>query len=262
MFPGRTYTLSDDNGSSRAYFEVVGSLVDEMLTEVPEPRNLLKTVRKGSGPWRFFQRFTTGAKLHRRFLEKMELSLSPFTGPIEEHLGSLSLAGRLDPILRTPRFAYLSYMVEIQLVNRVNAMAFADAPWRMALVAHCLRDFRPRCKAEPGEVEEVCARCEKGCYVGSGARILEKYRVETFISVSMDHPKLFTRLKGEHPEMGVLGIACIPELVMGMRLCDGMGIPAVGVPLDANRCTRWMDECLETTYYSLEQLEKLLKGKI
>ncbi len=259
MLPGRTYTLTDDKGSSRAYFEAVGSLVNEMLMAVPEPRALLKTIRGGVGPGRFFERFLIGGKGRRRFFENMERSLSPFTGSIDEHLRSLSLSDRLDPVLRTSRTAYLYYMVEVELVNRINARAFSNAHWRMALVAHCLRDFRPDCKAVQGRVEEVCVQCEPGCCVGSGSRMLERHGVETFISVSMDHPKLFGRLKGEHPDLGVLGIACIPELVMGMRLCEGMGITAVGVPLDANRCTRWMGECLETTF-SLEEMEKLLSA--
>ena len=59
--------------------------------------------------------------------------------------------------------------------------------------------------------------------------------------------------------MGVLGIACIPELVSGLRLCDRLGIPAVGVPLDANRCARWFGESLETTF-NLEELERILKS--
>jgi hypothetical protein len=88
--------------------------------------------------------------------------------------------------------------------------------------------------------------------------MLEERGIETFISVSMDHKELFGTLKREHPDMAVLGIACIPELAMGMRLCEGMDIPAIGIPLDGNRCGRWVEECLETTY-SLEQLERLVK---
>ena len=258
MYTGRTYTLTDDNRSSQAYFEAVGNLVDEMLKLVSHPVDLLKTVRRGVGPLNYFERLTAKGKLRSSLLTMMDNPLSPFLGPIEEHLSSLSLSDRLDPILRTARTAYLFYIVEIELVNRINVSTFNDAPWRMALVAHCLRDFRPDCQAVPGKFEEVCIGCESGCFIGSGTRILEKFGVETFISVSMDHKELFGRLKREHPNMGVLGIACIPELVMGMRLCEGMGIPAVGIPLDANRCNRWLAECLETTY-SLEQLERLLQ---
>lgn len=235
--------------------------MDEFLELIPGHGDLLKVIRKGSSPLRFFEKFTLKGKLRSRFLQKMENSLSPFLGSIEEHLRSLPLSDRLDPVLRTARIGYLSYMVEIELVNRINISAFKKAHWRMALVAHCLRDFRPDCQAVPGEVEEVCVQCDEECLIGSGTRVLEEHGVETFISVSMDHKELFSKLQGKHPDMGVLGIACVPELVMGMRLCERLGIPAVGIPLDANRCERWMDECLETTY-SLEQLEKLLQTSV
>jgi hypothetical protein len=57
--------------------------------------------------------------------------------------------------------------------------------------------------------------------------------------------------------VGVLGIACIPELVSGMRMCAGAGLPVVGIPLDANRCARWWGEFYYNTV-NLRQLERLL----
>ena len=77
----------------------------------------------------------------------------------------------------------------------------------------------------------------------------------------MEHRSLFKKLRVRHPDMGVLGIACIPELVSGLRLCEELKIPAVGVPLDANRCSRWLGESLETTF-NLEELERLIKGSV
>jgi hypothetical protein len=74
----------------------------------------------------------------------------------------------------------------------------------------------------------------------------------------MDQEKLFRRLKHEHPSIGALGIACIPELAMGMRLCIRTGIPPVGLPLNANRCARWMGQAQETSF-NLAQLEDLLR---
>ena len=115
--------------------------MNEFLELIPGHGDLLKVIRKGSSPLRFFEKFTLKGKLRSRFLQKMENSLSPFLGSIEEHLRSLPLSDRLDPVLRTARIGYLSYMVEIELVNRINISAFKKAHWRMALVAHCLKDF-------------------------------------------------------------------------------------------------------------------------
>ena len=79
------------------------------------------------------------------------------------------------------------------------------------------------------------------------------------ITVQMDQENLFKKLKCEHPSIGALGIACVPELAMGMRLCIRFGIPATGIPLDANRCARWMGEAQETSF-NFRQLEDLLES--
>jgi hypothetical protein len=150
-------------------------------------------------------------------------------------------------------------MLEIELTNRINGEEFRKTRWRMALIAHCLRDFRETCRARPGDIEESCARCDGSCLVRQGSEIMQQFGMAPYISVTMDHKKLFKGLKNLHPDMGVLGIACVPELVTGLRLCERLGIPAVGLPLNANRCSRWMTQCLETNF-SLEELDKLLKS--
>ena len=91
-----------------------------------------------------------------------------------------------------------------------------------------------------------------------GSVLLEKYGIKPYISVEMDQERLFRKLKREHPSIGALGIACIPELAMGMRLCLRTGIPPVGIPLNANRCARWMSQAHETSF-NVAQLEELLK---
>jgi hypothetical protein len=59
-----------------------------------------------------------------------------------------------------------------------------------------------------------------------------------------------------HQTFGILGIACVPELVMGMRKCRKNGIPVVGIPLNANRCIRWFGEFHQNSV-DLDELEKL-----
>jgi hypothetical protein len=259
LHSGRTYTLNQTDGTSSSYYQLVRELADSFLEMMPGEAALLKTVRNASA-WRgllpYFRR--PGGRV-RRILLALESALVPFLGGVEEHLGTLSLADRLDRTIRTSKEQYLFYMLEIELTNRLNRASFSKAPWRMALIAHCLRDFRGGCRSRLGEIEEVCMHCDRDCYVNKGAEILDRYQVHPFISMSMDHGGLFRKLKAAHPDMGVLGIACIPELVAGLRLCGKLGIPAVGVPLDANRCSRWLGECLETTF-SLEEMERLVKA--
>ncbi len=100
--------------------------------------------------------------------------------------------------------------------------------------------------------------CTKDCFIHLGSLLLKKYDINPYISVEMDQERLFRKLKAEHPNIGALGIACIPELVRGMRLCIKLGIQPVGIPLNANRCRRWMKDTKESSY-SLEELEGLIK---
>jgi hypothetical protein len=69
---------------------------------------------------------------------------------------------------------------------------------------------------------------------------------------------LFRRLNKEGKTVGVLGVACIPELVRGMRMCMRAGVPVIGLPLDANRCARWWGQFYPNTL-NLEELDRLLK---
>jgi hypothetical protein len=149
-------------------------------------------------------------------------------------------------------------MVEIELVNRIYREAFRNSEYRFALIGHCLRDFRPECRAASGDIEEVCRRCTEDCFINLGSALMKRYNIHPYISVSMELEDLFTKIKAEHPGTAALGIACVPELVQGMRLCIKLGIPPVGIPLDANRCSRWMKECRESSF-NLSELEKLLQ---
>jgi hypothetical protein len=73
----------------------------------------------------------------------------------------------------------------------------------------------------------------------------------------MDQERLLKEVKEKHGRVGVFGVACIPELARGMRLAIHLGIPPIGVPLDANRCSRWMGVAHESSF-NLKELEDLL----
>ena len=138
-------------------------------------------------------------------------------------------------------------MLEIESVNRIYREEFKRSGYKFALFAHCLCDFRSGCLSVKGDIEALCRGCTDDCLVRLGSVLLEKYGIKPYISVELDQEGLFRRLKQEHPSIGALGIACVPELAMGMRLCLRTGIPPVGIPLNANRCARWMSQAHETS---------------
>ena len=257
---GKTYSLFAEAVDSEDYYDKIKRLADLFLRHCPDEKKLLGLIRKpGKKPlllgWK-----TTGADRETlRFVrETLRQSLSTYTQNVASHLKGLPLAKRLDATLATTEEQYHLYMLEIELVNRIYREEFRRAAYKFALLAHCLRDFRPGCRSVKGDIEAVCQGCTEDCFIRLGSVLLEKYGIKPYISVEMDQEKLFRKLKQEHPSIGALGIACIPELAMGMRLCIQTGIPPVGIPLNANRCARWMDQAHETSF-NLEQLEELLR---
>ena len=257
---GKTYSLFAEGDASESYFVEIKSLADVFLQRCPDEKRLLGLIQK-AGKRHYLSGLTT-TKTDRQTLkfikETLRKSLSIYTRKVSDHLRSLPWAKRTDRTLTTTEEQYHLYMLEIELVNRIYRAEFKRAEYKFALLAHCLRDFRPDCRSVKGDIEAVCQGCTEDCLIRLGSELLEKYGIKPYISVEIDQERLFKKLKQDHPSLGALGIACIPELVMGMRLCLGSGIPPVGIPLNANRCARWMSQAYETSF-NLEQLEELLR---
>ncbi|MFZ5449716.1 MAG: DUF116 domain-containing protein [Thermodesulfobacteriota bacterium] len=257
---GKTYSLFAEGDDSERYYVKIKGLADVFLQLCPGENKLLGLIKKvGKGPVSFGLKTRGSDREILQFIrETLRQSLSSYTRNVSNHLKNLSLTKTADPTLATTEEQYHLYMLEIELVNRIHREEFKRSEYKFALLAHCLRDFRPGCRSVKGDFEAVCRGCTEDCFIRLGSVLLEKYGINPYISVEMDQEKLFRRLKREHPSIGALGIACIPELAMGMRLCIRLGIPPVGIPLDANRCARWMSQAHETSF-NLEQLEELLK---
>jgi len=256
---GKTYSLFAECDDTEHYYAEIKRLADACLKRCPDERKLLGLIQKvGKKPFLGGLKTMGADRKTMEFVrETLGQSLSVYTQDVLHHLKALPVAKRLDSTLATTEEKYHLYMLEIELVNRIYREEFKRSEFKFALLAHCLRDFRPRCRSVEGDIEAVCQGCTEDCFIHLGTVLLEKYGIKAYISVERDQERLFGRLKQEHPSVGALGIACIPELAMGMRLCIRKGIPPVGIPLNANRCARWMSQAQETSF-NLEQLEELL----
>lgn len=257
---GKTYSLYGSDTDTDQYYSVIRNLTNLLLTRCPDEKELLIQIQKASSDSSFISRIKGGrsSKSLISFIRnKLKESLSVYTTGVNQHLKTLPLSQRFDSIIRTKEFQYHLYMIEIELVNRIYKEAFQRSTYKFSLIAHCLRDFRPECKSVSAEYEPVCKGCTKDCFIHLGSVLLKKYGIHPYISVSMDLEKLFKKIKDEHQNTGALGIACVPELASGMRLSIKLGIPSVGIPLDANRCARWMKKAHESSF-NVKELEMLI----
>jgi hypothetical protein len=257
---GKTYSLYGGGDDTEHYYSIIHTLTDRLLERCPDKQKLLEHIQT-AGSDRSLIKKLTSKKIDKTLTSYIEQTvtkpLAVYTTAVKQHLKTLPLSRKFDNVLKTKEYLYHLYMIEIELVNRIYRKAFRESDYRFALIAHCLRDFRPECKASEGEYETECRGCTKECFVHLGGVLLKKYGIQPFISVSMDLDRLFKKIKADHKSVGALGIACVPELAQGMRLCIKLGIPPVGIPLDGNRCARWMEQCRETSF-SLKELERLI----
>jgi hypothetical protein len=257
---GKTYSLFGYDVSTNRYYCTIRNILDNLLLFCPDKHNLLLHIQNAGRSRHSFKKSSNliDLKLISLIRKTAHEALSAYTKGVKEHLRSLSISQRFDETLRTKEKQYHLYMLEIEMVNRIYKEAFKKSEYKFALIPHCLRDFRPECHSVTGDIEAVCMGCTEECFINLGSLLLKKYGIDPYIAVEMDQEKLFRKLKTEHPSIGALGIACIPELVRGMRLCIKLDIPPVGIPLNANRCMRWMKITQESSF-SLEELEELIK---
>ncbi len=224
---GKTYSLYGDAPTSDGYFDAVSRVADGCAERPSDDRWLLR---------------------------EAERELAPYFRGVEAHRADLPLRSRCSRTLAMRREQYLSCAVEIELNNRHDLAAFARCSERIALLPHCLRNVEADCRARPHGLDTICMGCSEGCYIRAVSRVLRRHRVQPYIWMNANLRRLLRRPPGT---LGVLGIACIPELAAGMRACARAGVPVLGVPLGANRCARWLGQAKPNTV-NLTRIELLL----
>lgn len=256
---GKTFSLREHTENSDEYYSTIATLADSLLNEKWKIADLLSEIRKLGRSKRRLRGLVRHSDNNSReaiLIRRLRAELSRYTPDVQSHLEGLSPLQRWDRILATSEEQYHVYMLEIELVNRLYGEDFRQSSIKLAFLPHCLRDLKADCQAAQRDVDYVCKGCTVGCNVNNASKLLRRHGVKPYIWMSANLRSLFKRLKREGNSVGVLGIACIPELVRGIRLCMRSGVPVVGVPLDANRCARWWGE-FHWNMVNLEKLERL-----
>ena len=258
---GKTYGLFAKESTTLTYFSKVRSLTDELLNHYSFSENqLLNYIQTASSKKLLpIKRKVNPQNNGLSFLlNHLHDSLAPFTPGADDHIRSSPAYKYItDKTIMTSRDQYHLYIIEIELVNRIYREEFMDTNYRIGLLPYCLSETPANCKASPDEIDRVCKKCIKSCYINIASGILEKNDINPYILSRGRLESLFRKLIKKHGKISVLGIACIAELVAGMRLCMKAGLPVVGIPLNANCCPRWMGDFHETSV-DLEELSKLV----
>jgi hypothetical protein len=258
---GKTYSLFGKSDSTLEYYETIRRLADKILEKSPDIGELIEKLYLSSSKKRALRKILQSQKPDNMIsiiIGLIDSNLKKFTEKTEEHLKTLPVSKIWDRRLATSREQYHLYMIEIELTNRLHASKFKMADKKIALLPHCLQDFSVNCKSEKNGFDYQCRNCSSGCYQNYTSYILKKHNVEPYIWMGGDMKQLAKYTLKEKRTFGVLGIACIPELMWGMRNCRKNNIPVVGIPLNANRCERWFGKFFPNSI-DLNELEKLIE---
>lgn len=242
---GKTYSLYSGNDDTDEFYSELSDLADSFLSFTESKEQLLYIIRKNSNRKRTLRtekKKVSSDSLIAKLLVETESRLSKYFTGIDAHLKNLSLAEKCDSTLTTSREQYLLYMLEIELVNRLNREKFSSSESKYAFLPHCLHDLDKECLSASDGTDYVCKSCSKNCSVNSVSKLMKLRNIKAYIWREADLKKIFKLARSNGQSIGVFGVACIPELVNGLRLCAKYDVPAIGVPLDANRCIRWMGD--------------------
>jgi hypothetical protein len=257
---GKTFSLQGTEGDSENYYSLIASLADALLEKYNGGVNILSIIQNYSGKRRFLKKVSSGkfpeGELSPIF-NLLKSNLTGYTRQVKAHLEGLTLKQRFEKTISTIEEQYHLYMLEIELVSRLNKDSFKSADVKLAFLPHCLHDLDKDCKAKVDGIDYVCRKCSKVCYIKKVTQLLNEHNIKAYIWRTAKLKSLFRKLRSQFKTIGVLGVACIPELINGMRMCSKAEIPVVGIPLDANRCRRWMGEFYPTAV-NLSALKRLI----
>jgi hypothetical protein len=257
---GKTYSLYGNSESTLEYYVTIRMLADKILAMNPDIRDIVENLNQFSSKKRALRkilRTKESDSLMSNIINLIDPHLKKYTENTEEHLRRLPVSKLWDRRLATSREQYHLYMLEIELTNRLFISGFKRADKKIALLPYCLQDFSVKCKSEKNGFDYQCKNCSGRCFQNRASEILKTFQIEPYIWMGGDMKQLAKYTLREKRTFGVIGIACIPELMWGMRNCRKNNIPVVGIPLNANRCVRWFGEFFPNSI-DLKELEKLV----
>ena len=259
---GKTYSLFGQDANTEPFYWKIAALTDEILSQlsIPETQALeyIQSISRNKRKLKIAAAKPAGYSILTDMLHRMDFELAEYAPGLQQHLTEVSFFKFInDKELLNSKEQYYLYMVEFELVNRIHRERFLESKFRIALLPYCLKETQTDCKASPDEIDFVCRGCLKTCYINKLNKVLRDNGINPYILSRGSLKSIFRKLIREHGSIGVLGIACVVELIQGMRFCMKAKLPVMGIPLNANRCPRWMGGFFETSV-DLSALENIL----
>ena len=149
-------------------------------------------------------------------------------------------------------------MVGAEIMNRAFRKEFEKRPRKALILPGCMKySAGAKCRAQDTNLGLKCAGCSKGCNVNELTKIGDEYGFEVYI-VSHESSAFSKSTKKDRDELGIIGVACVSNLIAGGWKAVSLGIPAQCVLLDYSSCKNHWDEEGFPTSINLNQLMNLI----
>lgn len=159
------------------------------------------------------------------------------------------------------RIEYHLNMAGAEIMNRAYRKDFIKAKHKAIFLPACIRKgVDGTCKARSDKGTLHCIGCYPDCEVNKIKGLGKAYGYEVLI---IPHESAaFSDKTIKEDELGIIGIACITNLLSGGWKAKSLGISAQCILLDYCGCkNHWDDEGFPTSI-NMEQLQKLMNGHV
>ena len=161
--------------------------------------------------------------------------------------------------LRTESEYHLN-MVGAQIMNNALSSGFRDTQKKVVLLPTCMRNVpEASCKALNDDLVRECIGCNAGCNVGRVKRSLNNPLHTVFLIPHSSNFSRFLRKWQGQKDTALIGVACVPNLIMGGYEMQSLGISSQCVFLDYCGCQKhWSPTRPIATNLSLNRLHIIL----
>ena len=240
--------LAGSNNRFPAYPTTLKEL-DSMLLFLSATNEYNEEIKRFRPVLRFLKEKNAG-QLHQSLNSIMQLGRW-FISEAKEHLGSFTssvapfleahpagYAGREDFFFCGRQEAeYHLNMVGAQIINRVQRAEFLQTRQRVLLVPTCMASG-PHCCATQKGSDLVCAHCTPSCRISELTRQMENNGLKTVLIRHSSKFSSWLKPWANQNHTGLIGTACVLNLLMGGFEMKRLNIPSQCVFLDHCSCQK------------------------
>ncbi len=196
-----------------------------------------------------------------RFKEESQFVFSEYTKNVEKFLAETHPGYKGEEnyfFTGRKEVEYHLNMVGASILNEVLKEEFNTSKNKVVLLPTCMSSGKS-CKAKSKGLEMVCTHCTPSCNVSKISKELEENNIKSVLIPHSSKFSQFLKMWANQKETGLVGVACVLNLIRGGYELIDLNILSQCVFLDYCGCKKhWGKTGPQSTNLNLEQLKKIL----